>query len=138
MVSKVQNRIVSERRLERVLHNETRTALNASYKHDHQDYIDFNHRITALNMYTYRERRIIASILNIMKIMKGTLKTELVNTINESLHISIHQTRSPHVFNVKRDNPPNSPLHIGISNVNTYRKQFDIEDSLPIIKRKLE
>lgn len=58
-----QNRITSERRLERILHNWTRTVLSAPYRHDHENYIEFQQRLRILNMFTYGERcRISSSI----------------------------------------------------------------------------
>lgn len=118
-----QNRITSEKRVERILHGGTRIALNAPYRHDHGNYIDFQQRLRITHMLTYSQRRTITSIIYILKIMQGILETELSVYVNECCHNTRNPTRSPHIFDIKENTiPRNSPLYIGTSNANRLRQ----------------
>lgn len=134
-----QNRTMSERRFERPLHYGTRAALRVPFHHEDENYIRFEERMNILQLLTYKDRRIIASKLYIIKILRGQLETTLATTLQDLRHDPQYTSRSPNLFVIDRRRiPVNSPPHVSMSNINKYRNQFNIADEIPVIKRKIK
>lgn len=64
-----QERITLEEQLENFLHYATRMALNTPYLTSHPNYVSFDVRMKRLNLLTYQQRRVIASIVMLVKVM---------------------------------------------------------------------
>lgn len=90
-----QHRIGCNEQLERVLHQMSRAVLNRPFVVRHPRYIDFEARISQLNLLTLTERRIIQSIIIIIKIQRGILKSQLVQSIQRAVPHNIHRTCRP-------------------------------------------
>lgn len=101
-----QDRIIMEGPLERNLHNSTRAQLATPYDNRHVDYIPFDQRMNLLRLLTFRERRIISSILTIIKIMRSDLRTTLSSTIEEYRHVVLRIKRKANIFDFRRHCDP--------------------------------
>lgn len=89
----------------------------------HDNSITFEERLNILNLLSFR-----ASINFIVKILKGLFFTNLSTTINEHRHVQ----RRVSYFARTNSIPINSPLRIVMTNVNVYRKDFNLENSINI------
>lgn len=133
-----QNRIVSEGRIEKVLHYGTRMALQLPYRSDHPNYVAFDVRRRTCKVLTYRERRVINSIVVIIKISRGLLITQLSDRIVNCMRPPGRFTRHPNIFNLSLGTfATKSPIRIAMENTNDHRRIFEITDSLDVIRSKL-
>lgn len=73
-------------------------------------------------------------VLYVSKILNGLVETELSETVNNCRRINTYPTRDM----PRRDIPENSSLYKGMTYVNSFRNQFDIDDALLTIRSKLK
>lgn len=134
-----QHRIGINSDLENVLHKMSRNALNLPYDVRNENYMDFNSRMNLINMLTTKERRIISSILFVLKIQRGELQSDLIQIINASQSHNTHHTRRPNLFEInQRILPSKSPMYIAMTNCNEFKHTFNVTDSIEVIKTKLK
>lgn len=121
------------------MHRATRIALKAPYRPNQNGYITFEQRISTLNILTLSQRRTIASIVAIMKIVKGITETCLSQSIQQCVR-SNYRTRAHRIFNISATTvfPQKSPIHIAMHNVNTHHNVFNVDNSISTIKSKLK
>lgn len=134
-----QNRIGQNSKLERILHMASRATLRAPFDVRHPNYINFNIRMNRLEELTFEKRRIIASIINIVKIIRGILISPLAITSSQCRYAPARTLRNPLPFDVIkiRAMAAKSPIAISLLRYNTYHHLFDQTDSVETIKRKL-
>lgn len=126
------------RKMEDILHRSSRTSLNLPYRTDHPRYQSFDSRIDELQLLTFSERRIIHSIVFIMKTMKEEIHSTLKDEIDELRHRSIRSTRNPVLFDISRSHRNSkSPLLLLLHYMNEFRDHFHLEDSINTTKKKL-
>lgn len=119
------------------MHYATRTALGTPFRHDDENYVNFDERMNKLAMLTFGERRIIASIIFHITILRGDITSELVDIIKIGLHVPTYTSRSPNIFVFNRGNIiPKRPLHIAMTNINLYKDIFNFDDSTDVIRKK--
>lgn len=107
-----QKRITIENKLEKVLHSGTRIALKSPRRNNEIGYISFQERMRLLNLITYKERRIISSIIFTLKAVSGKIDSIIVEEYllfqNQNNNI-----RAPNLFKVpNRIYLPKSPVHM--------------------------
>lgn len=134
-----QNRIGHNKKLERILHMASRATLSAPFDVRHPNYINFNTRMHRLRQLTFEKRRIISSLINIIKIIRGILISPLAATINQCRHVPVRTLRNPLPFDSTKIGAmaAKSPIAISLRNYNTYHHLFDETDSVDTIKKKL-
>lgn len=134
-----QHRIGINSELENILHKMTRNALHLPYDVRSENYVDFESRMNKLQLLTTKERRILSSILFVLKLQRGELQSELIQIINSSNTQNTYRTRCPNLFEInQRTIPSKSPMYIAMSNCNEYKHTFDVSDSTDVIKNKLK
>lgn len=126
-------------KLDEVLHRSTRVALNLPIRPNHPRYVNFETRLARKESLAFRERRIISSILFIIKIIEGVTETDLKEEIVNLLHVTVRITRNPTLFDVTRwKRHFNSPLIQILMKMNVLKDYFWINDSIGTTKAKLK
>lgn len=135
-----QNRIGHNTKLEKFLHLASRASLRAPFDVRHVNYINFNTRMTKLGALTFQKRRIITSILAIIKMIRGTLLSPLKEVIEKCRHIPTRSLRNTIPFDTHKIGllSIKSPVAIALTNYNKYHHIFQEGDSTDVIKRKLK
>lgn len=136
-----QDRIGHNTRLEKILHMASRTSLGAPFDVRHQSYINFNQRMAKLKALTFGARRVISSIITLIKIMRGTLASQsLTNIINECRHIPTRVLRSTTTFDQQkiRKLAIKHPIAITLLRFNKFQHLFSEDDSIKTIRKKLD
>lgn len=135
-----QNRITIERTLERTLHYATRSALGAPSRTDVVNYKSFSERLIELHMLTFGARRIIASIIFLIRIIREQLDSEILNVLNGFRHTPTYSSQSPNIFVFdRRSVVSKSPIHIAMMNINMNKDVFDFHnDSIDVIRNKMK
>lgn len=133
-----QNRVISDGRLERILHKLTRLSLQTGFRPNLPNYVTFQERLRQLNLLTFAERREIASAVFILKILKEEIRSTMLEKIFASRRLHVDHIRNPTIFNVSRNLPAKSPLALGMSTINKYRNVFSLQDSVQTAKNKMK
>lgn len=133
-----QNRVAHSEKLEKILHNATRFALQTPFRPDAIGYTSFDKRLMLCKMQTYAERREIADAIFIIKIMKGKIDTNLHELIMNSRYESNFYIRSPPIFAIRRNLTDSSPLHRCMITINKHRELIQIEQAIETTKQKLK
>lgn len=132
------NRIILNSQLDDFLHNSSRTALQAAYRPNQEGYIEFERRLAMLRLLSYDERRKIASAMTTLKMFRENLLTSYNASIINARNTSNINLRAPAIFRVDRSLPQNSPLRIGLENLNELRNAFSFNDTNEVIKTKMK
>lgn len=127
------------KKLENVLHRSTRIALNLPYRTDDPRYQNFNNRLNQMNMLTFEERRNIASVVFVIKLLNGELNSKVKSHIDDLRHINVRNTRNPVLFHLSRSTwRNNSPLTMILQQMNDLRGVFSLNDDVRQIKNQLK
>lgn len=112
-----QNNKTREMELEKVYKYATRFAIRQNDR-----YINYNQRLKKLKLLSLRIRRILNSICIIDKIIKGDLKTNLIQVIESHKYENTFNIRNPPLFKSSITTLPiKSPLRLAMSSMNNYR-----------------
>lgn len=127
------------KKLEESLHRGTRTALRSPYRTNAPGYLSFDARMKDLGLLTFAERRDIATVVFIVKLLREETLSILTEHIEELIHINVRNTRSPHLFDISRSTfARNTPIIQMLQLVNSIKSVITLEDSPNTIKCKLK
>lgn len=88
---------------------------------------------------TFEDRRTISSVVNILKILNGDLKSKFTEVLTSALYQPQHGTRRPNIFDVSKIKiHRRSPISIGNHRTNELRDIINIQDSVATNKLKLK
>lgn len=133
-----QERVLSNKRLEKFVHNATRFALHTPFRTDDIDYVSFEKRMELCGLLTYEERRKIASAIFTVKLHNNTIDTNLGDFVRDSRHESVFHSRSPLLFTIRRSLSDSSPLHRCFRIINAHRDIINIDETVETTKSKLK
>lgn len=121
-------------RLEKYLHKATRIALGSEYRPP-----CYEQRVRSLNLLTLQQRRIIAILIAVIKILRGESCPGLTRILQRFTR-GASSTRTQRVFNIPNANvlPKGSPLQLAMQAINTYHRVINIEEAIPTIRSKLK
>lgn len=120
-----QGRIGISNDIEKSLHFVSRFALYLPKRPNHHRYRPFIERINALNSLTLLQRRFIASIVTIHKILRNELESKAYEDIFQSINTNTGAIRNQHIFNIDRNRiTSNSPVGIAMSRIESHRNEL--------------
>lgn len=131
-----QRRIGLSRLIETSARKASRIALGLPKLPINARYQDYPSRLRLLHFNTLESRRIIATIIFVIKSINGDIDSETAKRLIDLRTTAI--TRLPNIFRVDRDIPTTSPLSILTQTCNTYRNLIDLNISLPVLKFRLK
>lgn len=133
-----QDRVLSNKRIEKCMHNATRFALQTPFRTDDANYVNFDKRMERCKLLTYAERRQIALVTFTMKLFKNEIDTAIGDIVRESKNDSALRTRSPAIFMIRRTLVESSPLHRCLKTTNDFREYIKLDESTDTTKLKLK
>lgn len=132
------NSVTADTKLEETLRKTTRFVLATAYRPHLPGYITYEQRLKVLHQMALRTRRIIASVVIVERIRLGKLSVTFGWQIMECFVENPAQHRIRLRYKINRSQfIIDSPMYNAMMETNSLRYQFEHEDSLNTIKRKL-
>lgn len=125
-------------KLETTLRKVTRYVVGSAHRPHLTGYIDYEQRLRMLHQLSLRTRRVITAVVTIEKIYLGKLIVAFRQYIMEA-HVddpTQHRLR----LRYKINHPHfaiDSPIYVAMMETNSLRYQFEVQDSIHTIRRKL-
>lgn len=97
----------------------------------HSDtHLSYENRLARLELLSLEQRRIIAGVSLILKIINKSIYSNLHQSICQHIFVNNRNHRSPHIFNIDNNLPYKSPLGIIMNNCNKYKNYISLSTSI--------
>lgn len=102
------------------------------------DYIEFDRSIAQLGIIIYEEKRIVTSIIVILKLLRGNMDSNLTVYVSKFKNITTSNTRKSNMFRTNNSALScESPIPIGMQNIDNLQSVIDMNESIKTISLQL-
>lgn len=117
----------------------TRFSMGTPFNFRDANYKDYQCRLRECNLMNMLQRRKLAYIIFIIRIIKNEVFTKCNGIISRQMRINRPNTRNSNIIIMDHNLiQHNSALYTGIKYLNQYRQIININESLLTIKKKLK